>query len=74
LDNKKALPLGFTFSFPLRQVGLTKGFLNSWTKGFNCSGVVGKDVVKLLKNAIKKRKVNNVQITKISFFFNILIT
>ncbi|KAF0760552.1 hexokinase type 2-like [Aphis craccivora] len=56
LDNKKALPLGFTFSFPLRQVGLTKGFLNSWTKGFDCSGVVGEDVVKLLKSAIKKRK------------------
>uniref|UniRef100_A0A2S2PT44 Phosphotransferase n=1 Tax=Schizaphis graminum TaxID=13262 RepID=A0A2S2PT44_SCHGA len=56
VDCKKALPLGFTFSFPLRQVGLTKGFLNSWTKGFNCSGVVGEDVVGLLKEAIKRRK------------------
>ncbi|XP_060845114.1 hexokinase type 2-like [Rhopalosiphum padi] len=56
VDSKKALPLGFTFSFPLRQVGLTKGFLNSWTKGFNCSGVVGEDVVRLLKEAIKRRK------------------
>ncbi|XP_025190959.1 hexokinase type 2-like [Melanaphis sacchari] len=56
LDNKKALPLGFTFSFPLRQVGLTRGFLNSWTKGFNCSGVVGEDVVSLLKDAIKRRE------------------
>ena len=66
LDNKKALPLGFTFSFPLRQVGLTKGYLNSWTKGFNCSGVVDEDVVRLLKDAIKRRKVNDDQITKIS--------
>ncbi|KAL4104931.1 hypothetical protein QTP88_020207 [Uroleucon formosanum] len=56
LDSKTALPLGFTFSFPLRQVGLTKGYLNSWTKGFGCSGVIGKDVVKLLKDAIKRRK------------------
>lgn len=56
LDNKTALPLGFTFSFPLRQVGLTKGYLNSWTKGFNCSGVVDEDVVRLLKEAIKRRK------------------
>ncbi|VVC35408.1 Hypothetical protein CINCED_3A007830 [Cinara cedri] len=56
LDSKKALPLGFTFSFPLRQVGLTKGYLESWTKGFNCSGVVDEDVVKLLKDAIKRRK------------------
>ncbi|XP_015371010.1 PREDICTED: hexokinase type 2-like isoform X1 [Diuraphis noxia] len=56
LDNKTALPLGFTFSFPLRQVGLTKGYLNSWTKGFDCSGVVNEDVVRLLKDAIKRRK------------------
>jgi len=55
IDNKSALPLGFTFSFPLRQVGLTKGYLNSWTKGFNCSGVVDEDVVELLKDAIRKR-------------------
>ncbi|KAL5237765.1 hypothetical protein ACI65C_005175 [Semiaphis heraclei] len=56
LDIKTALPLGFTFSFPLRQVGLTKGYLNSWTKGFDCSGVVDEDVVRLLKDAIKRRK------------------
>ncbi|XP_022160235.1 hexokinase type 2-like, partial [Myzus persicae] len=60
LDNKTALPLGFTFSFPLRQVGLTKGYLNSWTKGFACSGVVDEDVVRLLKDAINRR--NDVQI------------
>lgn len=34
------LPLGFTFSFPCRQVGLTKGMLIKWTKGFNASNVV----------------------------------
>ncbi|CAG9133275.1 unnamed protein product [Plutella xylostella] len=39
------LALGFTFSFPLRQLGLTKGILQRWTKGFSCSGVVGEDVV-----------------------------
>lgn len=49
------LPLGFTFSFPLTQLGLTKGILARWTKGFNCSGVVGEDVVQLLKDAIAKR-------------------
>lgn len=27
------LPLGFTFSFPCEQVGLTKGLLIKWTKG-----------------------------------------
>lgn len=34
------LPLGFTFSFPCQQVGLTRGLLIKWTKGFNASDVV----------------------------------
>ncbi|XP_014240900.1 hexokinase type 2 isoform X2 [Cimex lectularius] len=54
----KCLPLGFTFSFPLMQHGLTKGILQKWTKGFNCSGVEGEDVVKLLQIAIKKKNIN----------------
>jgi len=49
------LPLGFTFSFPLKQLGLTKGFLIRWTKGFNCEGVVDHDVVELLEDALKRR-------------------
>lgn len=52
------LPLGFTFSFPLQQLGLTKGLLVKWTKGFNCSDVVGEDVVSLLKDAIARRGVS----------------
>lgn len=51
------LPLGFTFSFPLMQMGLTKGVLERWTKGFNCSNVVGQDVVQMLKDAIQRRGV-----------------
>lgn len=76
MGNQKALPLGFTFSFPLRQVGLTKGYLINWTKGYQCSGVVGKDIVSLLKEAISKRKVNNNQIVfdllYYCFIFNFL--
>uniref|UniRef100_A0A1B6BZD2 Phosphotransferase n=1 Tax=Clastoptera arizonana TaxID=38151 RepID=A0A1B6BZD2_9HEMI len=49
------LPLGFTFSFPLEQVGLCKGILQTWTKGFSCSGVVDTDVVAQLEAAIKRR-------------------
>lgn len=52
------LPLGFTFSFPLVQLGLTKGLLVRWTKGFNCEGVVNADVVQLLKDAIARRGVS----------------
>jgi len=49
------LPLGFTFSFPCKQEGLTKARLVNWTKGFNCKGVEGEDVVELLRAAIKRR-------------------
>lgn len=60
---KERLPLGFTFSFPLQQLGLTKGLLVRWTKGFNCSGVIEQDVVQLLKEAIARRGVNFVNIS-----------
>ena len=43
------LPLGFTFSFPCSQEGLTVARLTTWTKGFKCAGVEGNDVVSLLK-------------------------
>lgn len=59
------LPLGFTFSFPVQQLGLDKGILVTWTKGFKCDGVVGKNVVELLQEAINRRgdvKVNIVAI------------
>lgn len=62
---EEKLPLGFTFSFPLRQLGLTEGILERWTKGFCCSGVIGEDVVLLLKDAIARRGVCN----SIIFFF-----
>ncbi|KAG8141102.1 hypothetical protein E2320_006777 [Naja naja] len=51
----RKLPLGFTFSFPCHQTKLDESILDSWTKGFKCSGVEGKDVVSLLRKAIKKR-------------------
>ena len=48
------LPLGFTFSFPCSQEGLTKARLATWTKGFKCAGVEGEDVVQLLREALGK--------------------
>ena len=52
---EEELPLGFTFSFPCEQEGLAKARLVKWTKGFNCDGVEGEDVVRLLREAIKRR-------------------
>uniref|UniRef100_A0A8C3KQ44 Hexokinase-2 n=2 Tax=Calidris pygmaea TaxID=425635 RepID=A0A8C3KQ44_9CHAR len=51
----KKLPLGFTFSFPCHQTKLDESILVTWTKGFKCSSVEGKDVVSLLRKSIKKR-------------------
>ncbi|XP_058492917.1 hexokinase-2 [Solea solea] len=51
-----SLPLGFTFSFPCRQSKLDQGILLKWTKGFKASGCEGQDVVKLLKDAVSRKK------------------
>ena len=48
--------LGFTFSFPVRQRALDSGVLLQWTKGFNASGVVGKDVIQLLRDALDHKQ------------------
>ncbi|CAL8296962.1 hexokinase-2 isoform X1 [Gadus morhua] len=52
---EKKLPLGFCFSFPCQQTKLDESILVSWTKGFTASGVVGNDVVAMLRRAIQKR-------------------
>ncbi|KAJ4347533.1 glucokinase [Ascochyta clinopodiicola] len=44
--------LGFTFSFPVNQVGINKGLLMRWTKGFDIQDAVGKDVCALLQTEI----------------------
>lgn len=44
--------LGFTFSFPVRQLGINKGTLIRWTKGFDIPDAIGCDVCALLQEAI----------------------
>ncbi|NXC48671.1 HXK2 protein, partial [Penelope pileata] len=56
------LPLGFVFPFSCRQTGLDKGELISWSKGFQCSDVEGKDVVQLLQAAISKQELYHVDV------------
>lgn len=46
--------LGFTFSFPVHQIGINKGTLIRWTKGFDIADAVGKDVCALLQDEIDK--------------------
>jgi hexokinase len=49
------LNLGFTFSFPVKQTSINRGTLVSWVKGFENSGVEGKDVVLLLEESLKRK-------------------
>lgn len=44
--------LGFTFSFPVEQIGINKGYLIRWTKGFDIADAIGKDVCGLLQAEI----------------------
>ena len=59
---KTQLLLAFTFPFAVDQKSLTRGELLNWSKGFNCSGVIGVDVVVLLKDALQKAELNNVEV------------
>ena len=56
LEKLDRIPLGFTFSFPATQNYIDNGILQRWTKGFDISGVEGKDVAPLFEAAIAKRK------------------
>lgn len=44
--------LGFTFSFPINQIGINRGTLMRWTKGFDIEEAVGRDVCQLLQKEI----------------------
>jgi hexokinase len=52
--DENAFRMGFTFSFPVQQVGINKGTLIRWTKGFDIPDAVGKDVCALLQDEIDK--------------------
>ncbi|KAF1985747.1 hypothetical protein K402DRAFT_394358 [Aulographum hederae CBS 113979] len=49
------LPLGFTFSYPATQEYIDHGILQTWTKGFDISGVEGKDIVPPFQAALAER-------------------
>lgn len=38
----------------MHQKSVNVGILTNWTKSFNCPGVVGEDVVRLLEEAIER--------------------
>uniref|UniRef100_A0A8D9FAD2 Phosphotransferase n=3 Tax=Cacopsylla melanoneura TaxID=428564 RepID=A0A8D9FAD2_9HEMI len=63
---RETLDLGLTFGFPVNQTGLAEGVLVTWTKGFNCECVEGKDVVAMLREALSRQKIMNINIVALS--------
>ena len=59
---KTQLSLAFTFPFAVDQESLTKGKLINWSKGFSCSGVIGEDVVQLLKGSLRNAGLDNLEV------------
>ncbi|OVA08529.1 Hexokinase [Macleaya cordata] len=47
--------LGFTFSFPVKQLSISSGTLIKWTKGFSIDDAVGQDVVAELTKAMERK-------------------
>lgn len=56
------IPMGFTFSFPMKQHSLHSAELVTWTKSFNCPSVVGCDVVQLLQSSLQKHGMRNIEV------------
>ncbi|EYU46224.1 hypothetical protein ABFS82_04G062500 [Erythranthe guttata] len=47
--------LGFTFSFPFKQISSSSGTLIKWTKGFSIEDMVGRDVSQCLQEAMSRK-------------------
>ena len=62
----KGRKLGFTFSFPVKQNGITNGVLINWTKGFSATGVVKKNVVRLLQDSLKEYDLDKIGIVALA--------
>lgn len=58
--------LGYTFSFPVKLLGIDEGILIKWTKDFSASGVVGRKIVTLQRQALKRKGVGNVDIVALA--------
>jgi len=58
--------LGYTFSFPVKLLGIDEGILMRWTKDFSATGVIGKKVVALQHRAMAGLGLDNVKIVALA--------
>lgn len=59
---EEELSLGFTFSYPVKQLSINHGILLQWNKAIDCPDVLGKDVVRLLQDALDARGLSFVRV------------
>ena len=64
-NQKEVLPLDFTFSFGTSQQALDSGILINWAISIDCPNGIGKDIVQLLKDAIKRHGNLNIDVVAI---------
>ncbi|EDO18962.1 hypothetical protein Kpol_2002p32 [Vanderwaltozyma polyspora DSM 70294] len=65
-DGEEELKMGFTFSYPVNQTSLCSGTLIRWTKGFNISDTIGKDVVQLFQEQLEKEGLKRIKIVALT--------
>ena len=58
--------MGYTFSFPVKLLGIDEGILMRWTKDFSATGVVGKKVVELQRQAMAALGLDNVKVVALA--------
>ncbi|CCO07367.1 hexokinase [Desulforamulus hydrothermalis] len=61
MEGTFATSLGLTFSFPCRQLAANKAVLLHWTKEFQTSAVVGREIMGLLAGALADRGLAHLQ-------------
>ncbi|HQP52209.1 MAG TPA: hypothetical protein PLA06_08545 [Syntrophorhabdaceae bacterium] len=66
ISGQKTYDLAFTFSFPIEQHSIVSGILIGWTKNFTASGVVGRDVVAMLSEALKRKNMEFINVVALS--------
>jgi len=66
LDRRRRHELAFIFSFPVEQLAIASGRLIAWTKGFAAGGVEGREVVGLLRAAIRRRGLGHIHVVALA--------
>lgn len=62
IGSSREVRMSVTWSFPIEQTAIDAGRHKEWTKGWSVPGVVGKDIVGLVRAALARNGLGNVKI------------